>query len=66
MRVRIDKDLCIGCEACIDICPEVLEMQDDLAETKIEDDIPEDLEEAVREAAEACPSQAIEIEEDEE
>jgi ferredoxin len=64
MRVRIDKDLCIGCEACIDICPEVLEMQDDLAETKIEDDIPEDLEEAVREAAEACPSQAIEIEED--
>lgn len=66
MRVRIDKDLCIGCEACIDICPEVIEMQDDLAVTKIEDEIPEDLEDAVREAAEACPSQAIEIEEDEE
>lgn len=66
MRVRIDKDLCIGCEACIDICPEVIEMQDDLAIMKIEDDIPEELEEAVREAAEACPSQAIEIEEDEE
>ncbi len=65
MRVRIDKDLCIGCEACIDICPEVLEIQDDLASLKIEDEIPEDLEEAVREAAEACPSQAIEIEEDE-
>jgi ferredoxin len=65
MRVKIDKDLCIGCEACIDICPEVMEMQDDLAFTKIEDDIPEDLEDAVREAAEACPSQAIEIEDDE-
>ena len=65
MRVKIDKDLCIGCEACIDICPEVMEMQDDLAITKIEDDIPEDLEDAVREAAEACPSQAIEIEDDE-
>ena len=66
MRIRIDKDLCIGCEACIDICPEVLEMQDDLAIAKIEDDIPEDLEDAIREAAEACPSQAIEIEEDDE
>jgi ferredoxin len=65
MRVKIDKVLCIGCEACIDICPEVMEMQDDLAFTKIEDDIPEDLEDAVREAAEACPSQAIEIEDDE-
>lgn len=65
MRVRIDKDLCIGCEACIDICPEVIEMQDDIAICKIEDDIPEELEEAVREAAEACPSEAIEIEEDE-
>jgi ferredoxin len=65
MRVKIDKDLCIGCEACIEICPEVMEMQDDLAFTKIEDDIPEDLEDAVREAAEACPSQAIEIEDDE-
>lgn len=65
MRVKIDKDLCIGCEACIDICPEVMEMQDDLAFPKIEDDIPEDLEDAVREAAEACPSQAIEIEDDE-
>jgi ferredoxin len=65
MRVKIDKVLCIGCEACIDICPEVMEMQDDLAFPKIEDDIPEDLEDAVREAAEACPSQAIEIEDDE-
>jgi ferredoxin len=65
MRIRIDKELCIGCEACIDICPEVLEMQDDFATVKIEDDIPEELEEAVREAAEACPSEAIEIEEDE-
>ena len=66
MRIRIDKDLCIGCEACIDICPEVIEMQDDLAITRIEDEIPEDLEDAVREAVEACPSQAIEIDEDDE
>ncbi len=65
MRIRVDKDLCIGCEACIDICPEVFEMQDDIASAKIEDEIPEDLDDAVREAAEACPSQAIEIEEDE-
>jgi ferredoxin len=26
MEVRIDDDLCIGCETCIDICPEIFEM----------------------------------------
>lgn len=62
MRVFVDKDLCIGCEACVDICPEVFEMQDDLATVKIEDDVPEDLEAAVEEAAEACPVEAITVE----
>lgn len=34
MKVRIDDDLCIGCETCIDICPEIFEMSDDIAMTK--------------------------------
>ena len=63
MRVHVDEELCIGCEACADICPEVFEMQGDVAVAKIEDDIPEDLEDACKEAAEGCPVEAILVEE---
>ena len=63
MKVFVDKELCIGCEACVDICPEVFEIQDDLAVVKIDEDVPEDLEASVEEAAEACAVEAIIIEE---
>ena len=32
MRVRVDKSLCMGCGICTDICPEVFEMDGDLAD----------------------------------
>lgn len=62
MRVLVDPELCIGCESCVDLVPEVLEMKDELA-IVIAEDVPEDLEEKVREAAEICPVEAIKIEE---
>ena len=62
MRVRVDEELCIGCEACVEICPEVFEMQGDTAVAKIEDDIPDDLEDTCREGAESCPVEAILVE----
>ena len=62
MKVKIDKDLCSGDEICVDICPEVVEMPDDVAVAKIET-VPEDLMEKCREAAGECPSEAIIIEE---
>jgi ferredoxin len=61
MKVRIDKDLCSGDEICVEICPEVFEMEDDIAICKMED-VPEDVQEKCREAADECPSEAIIIE----
>lgn len=62
MRVLVDPELCIGCENCVDLVPEVLEMQDDLA-TVIVEEVSDDLEDKVKEAAEICPVEAIKIEE---
>jgi len=62
MKVRIIKEECIACGVCADIAPEIFEMGDDAAEVKV-DDVPASEQEAVREAAESCPTEAIEIEE---
>ena len=63
MKVRVDPTLCTGCGPCVDICPEVFEIdQDSVAIVKV-NQIPADLEKACREAADNCPTEAIEIEE---
>lgn len=62
MKAIVDKETCIGCGACIDICPEVYRWDDDKAEV-YKDPVPEEHEDAAREGAEACPVDAIEIQE---
>ena len=58
MKVRVDADICIGCETCVDICPEIFEMNDDIAITKT-DSVPADLQNSCREAADTCAVDAI-------
>ena len=61
MNVTITDD-CVGCERCVETCPEVFGMGEEVAEI-IVDEVPPECEDAVREAAEDCPSEAIIIEE---
>ena len=61
MKARVTED-CIACGRCIDICPEVFEMGEDIAEVKM-DSIPEEYADAVRESAEECPTEAIIVDE---
>ncbi len=64
MRARVDPDLCTACGTCPEVCPEVFELPDDAEVARvIADPVPEGLEEKAREAAEACPVEAITIEE---
>ena len=62
MKVSVDKDLCTGCGLCEDTCPEVFEMDDEMAMV-IVDVVPAEAEDTCREAAESCPVEAIIIEE---
>ena len=58
MKVSVDQDLCISCGACIDICPETFEWnEDDKAHSKGE--VPGDVEDQAKEAVESCPTSAI-------
>jgi len=61
MKVRVDKEICVGDETCVEVCPEVFEMEGDAAIAKMEN-VPKDLEEKVKEAALSCPVEAIIIE----
>ena len=60
MKVKIDQDICTGDAICVDLCPDVFEMDGDLAKV-IVDEVPEEFEDACRDAAESCPEGCIEI-----
>ncbi len=63
MFVRIE-DSCISCGVCIDTCPDVFEMGEDIAITLVEK-VPSTLIEQVEEAAYDCPVDAIILTEEE-
>ncbi len=60
MKVKIE-DTCTACGLCADTCPEVFELGEDMAQV-IVDEVPEEYEDAVQEAAEECPVEAIIVE----
>ena len=61
MKVTVTDD-CVACGLCVESCPDVFDLGDDIAEVKV-DVVPAELEEAVREAAQDCPAESIIIEE---
>ncbi|TVR55873.1 MAG: ferredoxin [Spirochaetaceae bacterium] len=58
MNVRVDEDLCSGCELCANSVPDIFKMEDNLAKV-IQADVPANLEEDVRDVADSCPVEAI-------
>ena len=64
MKVKVNKDVCIGCGACCAIANGYFEIGEDrLAEVSSifnEKDVPEEQEEDVRDAMDSCPTSAIE------
>lgn len=59
MKTKVDKELCISCGACIDMCPDVFQYDDDgKAEAVSKECNGCDCEEA----ADACPTDAILLE----
>ena len=57
MIVKIE-DTCTACGLCVDTCPEVFDMGDEMA-IVIVDEVPAEYEEAVQQAADECPVEVI-------
>jgi ferredoxin len=60
MRVKVDEDVCIGAMSCETTCPKVFKVVGGVS-TVVADPVPDDQEDAAREAVENCPVQAISI-----
>ena len=60
MKVQIDKDLCVGDHICVIMCPDIFEMNGDVATVKI-NNVPERLINVCLDTAEMCPEFAIVI-----
>lgn len=56
---KVDKDLCISCGLCTQICSEVFEMnEDDIAQVRTDADLDSD---CIQDAIDQCPVSAITI-----
>ncbi|MFZ7131601.1 MAG: ferredoxin [Eubacteriales bacterium] len=62
MKAIVDKDLCIGCGLCPEICSEVFEMDDDGKAIASDMEIPDELQDDAQDAASQCPVDAIAVE----
>ncbi len=61
MKANVDKDLCISCGLCPDVCPEVFSYDDDGKAIAKDEEIPEEYLESAQEAEDGCPTNAIEV-----
>jgi ferredoxin len=61
MKAKVDKDTCIGCENCVNECPEVFEMEDDGLAVAKDIELSGDILDSANSAKDVCPVEAISI-----
>jgi ferredoxin len=64
MKVRVDAGVCAGFGVCLGLSPDVFELHEDGYAVVRVGEVPQALENLVRQAVSQCPSGAISISED--
>lgn len=64
MKVRVDPDLCTGCEDCTQACPSLFRLGSDWIAVPVQETVPAGMEAEARKTADLCQFEAILIEED--
>lgn len=62
MKAYVDREGCIGCGVCAELCPAVFEMDSENKSTVICEQVPEDSCADASQAAESCPVSVITVE----
>ena len=60
MKAIVDQQTCVGCGLCVEICPEVFEMDGSVAKSKVEV-VQKAVEATCKKAAADCPVAAITV-----
>ena len=62
IKVLVDMDVCQNHGQCVFSAPQVFELDDDGTLVQLQAEVGDDLRDAVEEAADVCPVQAITVE----
>jgi ferredoxin len=62
-RVTINQEECVGCQSCVELCPDVFEFDEDAEKANVKDSY-DGGQECIQEAIDSCPTECIEWEED--
>ena len=62
MRIKIDPELCTGCEDCTEACPALFRLGKDWIAVPAVDPVPEGMEVEARRVADLCQFEAISVE----
>jgi len=57
-KVTIDEDECIGCQTCVELCPEVFSFNDDTEKAEVRATMT-GTEDCIDEAVDSCPVSCI-------
>ncbi len=63
MKPVVDRDTCIGAASCVGVAPDVFQLDEEFKSTVVDPDGAD--EDTLMQAAEACPVQAITLQDDE-
>ncbi|MCK4805924.1 MAG: ferredoxin [Candidatus Pacebacteria bacterium] len=58
MKIKVDKQKCLGCGVCISLCPEVFELKDGKSEIKEKVNFKKH-KDSIKQVIETCPTSAI-------
>jgi ferredoxin len=61
MKIAVDYDKCSGLGMCESVAPDVFEVEDDGSLTLHLTEVPEGREDEMRQACEACPTEALSL-----
>ena len=59
MEAEVDQDLCISCGLCVSSCPDVFDWNNSEKAEVTQETIKPELEDCVQDAADGCPTDAI-------